>query len=388
MRLFRTWSLAAAFVVLGSSGCNMSMTHMEAREQAQERWNKARADVKAQLAADQLAAGNVAEAGTEINKALALQPDDPKLKVLRARTALAAGDAARAQALLEGVTLEGVQQAEVAYMLGVIQQQHLKWDQAFGYFAQAAELNPDESAYYVAVVQAMLQMGQPREAIEYLVANEERFGWTPAYHAAIAECHEQLRQWDDAATAWQMVLDAHEDEGVSERLSSALFRAGRFDDALPLLRAAVENKESPASESTRRMYAECLIETGEFEAARQELMDLLSLSPRDTALLMLLSRSYIELNRLDLALRTARRAIDASPQEFEPLELAAAVSYRMGRMPQATAFARKAQSISPENESPVVRQILEIAKTRAAQYKSAQRTPRNETVVDPVETAQ
>lgn len=371
MRSFNTWSLAAVLVALGSSGCNMSMSHMEAREQAQERWNKARAEVKAQLAADQLAAGNVAEAGTEINKALALQPDNPRLKVLRARTALAAGDAARAQSLLEGVALEGTEQAEVAYMLGVIQQQHLKWDQAFGFFAQAAELNPDESAYYVAVVQAMLQMGQPREAIEYLKANEERFGWTPAYHAAIAECHEQLDEWDDAASAWQMVLDAHDDFGVSERLSAALFRAGRFAEALPLLRAAVENREEPAGESTRRMYAECLIETGEFEAARQELMDLLALTPRDSGALMLLSRANIELNRLDLALRMARRAIDASPQEFEPLELAAAISYRMGRIPQAAAFARKAQSLSPENESPVVRQILQVAHRRAEMPKSA-----------------
>ena len=371
MKQFRTNSLMAACLALASAGCNMSVSHMEAREQAQQRWNKARADVKAQLAADQLAAGNVAEAGTEINKALALQPDNPKLKVLRARTALAAGDAARAQTLLEGVTLEGVEQAEVAYMLGVIQQQHLKWDEAFTKFAQAAELNPDESAYYVAVVQAMLQMGQPREAIEYLKANEDRFGWTPAYHAALAECHEQLAQWDDAAAAWQMVLDAHEDDGVSERLSTALFRAGRFEQALPFLRAAVENKEQPAGESTRRMFAECLLEVGEFEAARQALMDLLAESPRDTASLMLLSRSYIELNRIDLALRTARRAIDASPQDFEPLELAAAISFRLGRIPQAAAFARKAQTLSPENDSPVVRQILQVANNRSGSPKTA-----------------
>lgn len=374
MRQFRTYSFVAGCLAFASAGCNMSTSHLEAREQAQQRWNKARADVKAQLAADQLAAGNVAEAGTEINKALALQPDNPKLKVLRARTALAAGDAARAQALLEGVALEGAEQAEVAYMLGVIQQQHLKWDQAFTHFAQAAELNPDESAYYVAVVQAMLQMGQPREAIEYLKANEERFGWTPAYHAALAECHEQMGQWDDAAVSWQMVLDAHEDDGVSERLSAALFRAGRFEQALPFLRAAVENKEQPAGESTRRMFAECLLEVGESEASRQVLMALLAESPRDTASLLLLSRSYIELNRLDLALRSARRAIEAAPQEFEPLELAAAISYRLGRMPQAAAFARKAQSLSPENDSPVVRQILEIANHRTTTPKTAQRT--------------
>ena len=53
------------------AGCAQQTTQIEARKEATGRWNMARARVKAQLAADQLAAGNVTDASAEIEKALA-----------------------------------------------------------------------------------------------------------------------------------------------------------------------------------------------------------------------------------------------------------------------------------------------------------------------------
>lgn len=359
-------ALAAALTV----GCNVPTTQFEARAQAQKRWNEARAQVKAQLAAEQLAAGNVADASSEVSKALSLSPDNTGLIVLRARTALASGDTATALNLLQHIPNEDSYKAEIAYLLGVIWQQRLKWEDALDCFARAAEAEPSESAYFVAVVQALLQLGKPTEALEYLRGNEDRFGWTPAYHAALAECQEQLGRWSEAASAWRLVADSSSDPSVTERFATALHHAGRCGEAVPLLQSRLDAGDELSQEAVRRMLAECLLEEGKLDAARAQLVQLLDHEPRDGDALLLLARIHAEEGRYELALRTARRAIDACPTRFEPLELAAAVSFRLGQRSQAAAFARRAEALLPAHDSFVIHAILEPLKRESARSGS------------------
>jgi tetratricopeptide (TPR) repeat protein len=363
MRRFKLSLLgSAALIAALSAGCNMPTTQFEARAQAQKRWNEARAQVKAQLAAEQLAAGNVADASNEVSKALSLSPDNTGLIVLRARTALASGDAATAMGLLEHIPNDDSHKAEIAYLRGVIWQQRLKWEEALDCFARAAEAEPTESAYFVAVVQALLQLGKASEALEYLRGNEDRFGWTPAYHAALAECQEQLGRWNEAASAWRLVADSSSDPSVVERFATALHHAGRCGEAVPLLQSRLESGEETTQGAVRRMLAECLVEEGMLDAARAQLAKLLDHEPRDGDALLLLARVHAEEGRYDLALRTARRAIEAQPTRFEPLELAAAVAHRLGQRAQAAAFARRAEALLPAHDSFVIHAILEPLK--------------------------
>ena len=354
--------LCAALV----SGCNMPNAQFEARAQAQKRWNEARAQVKAQLAAEHLAAGNLSDASSEVSKALSLSPDNSALIVLRARTALASGDTATALPLLERVANDEKHKAEVAYLQGVIWQQRLKWEDALDSFARAAEADPSESAYFVAVVQALLQLGKPTEALDYLHGNEDRYGWTPAYHAALAECQEQLGQWSESAATWRLAADSSSDPSVMERFATALHHAGRCDEAVPLLQSRVDDTTEPSPDALRRMLAECLMETGRPDAARIQLIRILEQQPRDGEALLLLAQVHAHQGRYDLALRTARRAMEALPDRFEAFELAAAIAFRLGQPAQAAAFARRAAATNPTHESFVVRAILEPLKRDAA----------------------
>jgi tetratricopeptide (TPR) repeat protein len=362
-----------------ATGCNLPNAQFEARAQAQKRWNEARAQVKAQLAAEQLAAGNVADASTEVSKALSLNPENTGLIVLRARTALASGDTATALPLLERVSGDETHKAEVAYLLGVIWQQRLRWEDALDCFARAAEADPSESAYFVAVVQALLQLGKPTEALEYLRGNEDRFGWTPAYHAALAECQEQLGRWSEAAAAWRMVADSSNDASVIERLATALHHAGRCTEALPLLQERIDAEQQNEPDTLRRMLADCLVEEGRLDAARAQLVKILDQQPRDGEALLLLARVHAQEGRYELALRTVRRAIDVQQDRFEPLELAAAIAFRTGQRAQAAAFARRAEAVLPGHDSFVIHAILEPLRNEAARA-----TPTTATPVEPL----
>ena len=186
--------LATAVALLTLGGCQA--THQQATQQATGRWNAVRAQVKAKLAADQLKAGNVADAAGELAEAYRLNPTLAELAPLQARVHLANGDTHKAQQLLENATLEGPAQAEAEYLLGIVWQHQQRWDTALEHFTHASRLNPDEIAYFVAVVQALLQSAQTDQALHQLRSGQEKFAWTGAYQAAWAECHEQLGDWN------------------------------------------------------------------------------------------------------------------------------------------------------------------------------------------------
>jgi tetratricopeptide (TPR) repeat protein len=176
----------------------------EAREQAAQRWNVARAEVKARLAADQFEAGNVRAAADELAEACRLAPDHPEFVPLRAQVLLAEGQTFAAHDLLERTHADGKTQAEIDYWLGVVWQQQQRWEEALTAFRRASGLDPGEVGYLVAATQARLQLGRTAEALQTLTAAAERFGWTEAYQAALAECYEQLGDWPAAAATWQM----------------------------------------------------------------------------------------------------------------------------------------------------------------------------------------
>lgn len=361
--------------LVGLTGCNLSMPMGDARKASLDRWNAARSQVKAALAADQLAAGNVSDARAESEKALALTPEDPKLLTLRARVALAAGDAAGAAKMLETAQSRGATDAETDYLVGVVHQQRLDWDGALEAFVRAAEAEPTELAYFVAAAQTLLQLGKPLDALEYVRSRGEVFGWTPGYEAMLAECHEQLGDWDSAAKAWRRVADGKPDALNRERLATALFRAGHCEEATSLLRELLESEGSSVSSGVRRMYSECLIEQRQYEAARAQLSEILSRSPEDADARLLLARTHAEQGRWDAALKAVRVVLERDRQNMRALEFATALTYRMGRMPHALELARRYRRAAPENESPIVDHVLEQARRMADSPAAAAASP-------------
>lgn len=316
-----------ALLVLG--GCE-NMQH-RASEEATARWNRARAQVKASLAADHFAAGNVAAAADELAEAYRLDPTDPGLVPLRVRICLAEGKLGEAEDLLTQSASRVEESSELAYLLGVIRQQQQRWDEALRAFERAAELDPEEVACVVATAQTWLQLGQPEEAMRYLAGVAPRFGWTNAYQAALAECHEQMGSWSEAASAWQRVAGSDAAAAaLQERLAVALFRAGRYVEAVPVLEALLRLPgESPAV-VLHLMLAESYLELDRDAAARSELQMVLRDNRDDPRALRLLARALAAVGDQRAALATARRALLRTPEHVGTLELVATLAWRVG----------------------------------------------------------
>lgn len=345
-----------ALSVLALVGCEGNRTAKVSRQQAEQRWATAQADVKARLAADQLDAGNVQQAAAELSEARSLAPEDPGLKVLEARVLLADGRFAQAEHLLESAVGDSARSAEARYLLGVIEQQRLHWDAALAHYLGAAGEDPDRVDYVAAAVQVLLQLGRAEDGLKLLAKYEDRVGWQSAWHASRAECFEQLGRWREAAGAWRRVSDARDQADIAERLALALFRSQQWRDAIPVLEQIVDGENAAAATSPLRLVlGECLLETGDSEAARRQVLTVLGNAPRDTSALRLLARILAVQGHYERGLAVAEQVLEIDPDDAIAAEYAAALAFKIGDMGSADHWARRLDSAG---DNPIAARIL------------------------------
>lgn len=355
-RRLRNAALMVCVALLAMPGC--VSTQSQARRESTERWNRVRAEVKTKLAADQLSAGHVQDAATELAEAFRLDSSNPQLLTLQARLHLAQGNLAAAQRLLRSAQVQGVARAEIEYLLGVIAEQRLRWDEALNHFVRAANEDPDEVTYVVAMVQNMLQFGEAEEALRLLRSYEDEFGWTGAYHAAVAECCEQLADWAGAASAWQRVANGSDEPGIHERLAMALYRAGKWSEAIDHFEQALEQRQSEPCTSVRLALVDCLLEEGQPAAAHAQLGSILRNDPRSVAALRRVARVFAQQGQFERARQTAEHLLQLAPRGPETLELAAGLALRAGDHARALGLAREIGRDFPDVESPVADHIV------------------------------
>ena len=355
----RRASIAAlALSALWSFAPGCASPQSRARQESAQRWNRVRAQFKVKLASDHLSAGHVEDAATELAAAAQLDPANPELLTLQARVCLARGELLWAERLLEDVRAEGEPRGEVEYLLGIIQEQRLHRLSALKHYVRAADANSQEVAYVVAIVQVMLQLGQTEEALALLESHEPQFGWTGAYHAALAECCEQLDDWAGAASAWRKVADAHDDPGIRERLATALYRAGDESEAIGHFEGLLEEADTQPQAALRLALADCLLEAGQPAAAHEHLSLVLQEDPRNAAALQLVARVFAQQGQFRRAHHTAERALRLGQDDVRSLELAATLALRAGNRERALALAERLTRVAPGSDNPIAGGIL------------------------------
>ena len=356
----RPWStLLIGGVLAILTGCESAQP--TARQESVKRWNDARADVKLKLAADQLNAGHLEDAANEIAAAERLDPLHPALLPLQARLCLAQGNLVAAEKLLRGAPAAAQNRGETEYLLGVLAEQRMRWEEALQHYVNAAEADSGEVAYVTAIVQLLLQQGKAADSLAALESYEAQFGWTGAYQAALAECYEQLGDWPRAVTAWRRVIAADSNADIRERLALALYRAGRWSEAVPQLRQVLEIPGQPLLTPLRLALADCCLQTNDPDSAHEQLGHVLRENPRDSGALRLQACAYARQNLFTQALYSAEQALLGAPDDRNTLEIAAALAYRAGKHDRAAVLARRLAQVSPDAANPLVDHILKAA---------------------------
>lgn len=337
------------------SGC-ATPSQQEAREAALERWQVARAGVKARLAADQFAAGRLEAAAVELDEARTLDPENDRFKLMHARLLVSDGEPHRALEVLAALELTGSRAAEADYLRGIVHQQLQGWSAAANAYLAAFARQPREVAYFAAALQALLQTGDVG-AVEALLAEAEAtIGWTAAYQAGRAEWLEQQGRWRAAALAWRQAGEVDRDPALLERYAYALYRSGAADAAEKLEQVITNDGVMPAP-ALRLALADCLLQHGDWSAAAAQLEQIDAVAERNADALVLSARLWAARGAFARALRLAEQAYEIRSNDIYTAELVATLAFRVG----ASERAREVAQLILErfdHESPIARHLL------------------------------
>ena len=123
----------------------------------------------------------------------------PPDRIEQAKSAIAKGDPAVAESLLNEVVASGMQQsAEASYQLGLLAQDRVDYEKAWKALTRAAELAPDNALYLNKAGMMALTLARYDKAIEYfnkaLAIDLKTLG---------SEHNDVARDWNNLGAAWQ-----------------------------------------------------------------------------------------------------------------------------------------------------------------------------------------
>jgi tetratricopeptide (TPR) repeat protein len=313
-------------------GCHAGpKTHSQARQEAEQRWKLARADVKARLAAAEFDAGRLDKAARELESARELDPQNPTLQLLDAQVHLNEGRPMEAERLADSLIGDPQVGGQAHYLKGVILQQRGDWEAAARSYATAVRLMPLDAAALVAAVGACLQCDDEAGAASLIESSRAALSNESGFHAAAAELAERRGDWREATRCWRRVADLSIEPDSLERLASAAYRAEHWAEALSALQALVEARPAARSAALHYRLALCRQKLRDEDGAREELAAALTIEPGHPAALRLLVELLVEAGEL-VAARTLLDGALAEPggADADLLQAAAILTVQAG----------------------------------------------------------
>jgi tetratricopeptide (TPR) repeat protein len=323
------------------------------QEQAERRWRSARAAVKLQMAQEQFDAGLVDEAEACLREAAGLNSEMEGVPTLSAKLALARGDWVHAERMLTTECERKAAPAEAFYLLGTVHQKNRHWSAADACYRRAAEAQPENLDYALAVAENLLVLDRPDEAMAWLEERRPSFGDQPPYCLLMAQCHELSDEYAAAADCYAKVLGQLDDcAWLREALGYAYYWSGQFAAAAENFDKAVtlsqEEGQQPSTE-IQIAWADCLLATNRPQQALQRLGVLVRERPGQARLWMFLAVGWEACGDSERALKCAQQACVLEPENVEAQLLQAVLADRAGRPDLAKELLDDSRTLAPED---------------------------------------
>src|SRR5688572_15942748 len=160
MRISSIVSLTVLAAVAGLAGCSPTKTGVKNRQAANDRMNIVAAQINLEQAEQFFSTGQLDEALSEIDKAIARYPESGEYHLMRGRILLEQG---RLEQSLDAFTTsleKNPRLADAQYFAGVIYQRWSDDEQAHTCYQAAFELQPEKVHYLLASAEALVAMGE------------------------------------------------------------------------------------------------------------------------------------------------------------------------------------------------------------------------------------
>ncbi len=267
MRPFAASAVAAALALL-IAACGPSQRGIEARKAANQRFDRANAQVVYDQARQALATGQFEAALANIDKAIERFPKEPSYFILRGRILIEQRRTHQAKESLDQAVTLDPKNAEAQYFLAVLEQRCANDTAALAHYEKARELDPKNLQFLAACAELRLASGDAKGARELIESSSSTFQYSPVLQQLRAA---SLAMDGDAKAAADVMEQASSrdpsDAAMAEDLLHAHFDAGEWSECLRLL-------DQPVMATLRdrpdlaRLRARCLILSGRAVEAR------------------------------------------------------------------------------------------------------------------------
>lgn len=290
---------AALAVGLGVSGVLGGCTGhgrntSEGLTQAQARMAQIKSATEWEMAEQAFMAGDLDRALEKVNNSIAMNPGVTKSHVLKGRVLLETGELEKSRrSLLEAQVIDPTFE-EAHYYLGMVNERLARKEEALQSYEFAAQLNPEQALYAVAVAEVLIDLNRVTDAQAYL---DERAG-VFEHNAGVRQTlgHLAMMQGNkQAAEAYfrEARLLAPEDSSMLEDLVIAQMEIGEYAEAEYGLTRLLADEGQKDRRDLLRMRARCLIELDRVMEARETLLHLTSADGGDVDLV-----SWLDLGAL------------------------------------------------------------------------------------------
>ncbi|HJU77587.1 MAG TPA: sulfotransferase [Sphingomicrobium sp.] len=220
--------------------------------------------------------------------------NDPELAETLA--AFQRGEIDRARDLAERQLARTPDSPQLQHLLGLIECRAGNLVAGVEKLRSAARAEPDNAAFRIMLVRALIDSGQPQEALaEVPPPGGDNIASLPLWHAR-AEAADAALDWAASAEAWAMVATARpSDWRAWSNSGNALAALERWADAAQALRRAINL--NPRENAIRRNLATALARAGFAGESAAEFRQVVEAEPGDTALRLTFARLLADLGR-------------------------------------------------------------------------------------------
>lgn len=190
------------------------------------------------------------------------------------------------------------------------------------YFGRLQETGTLQVNDVLTLADVQKRSGETHAAISTLESGVVRFGNDPRMLVELGGLLAQVGRMDEARKTLEAAIAIGENETALRSLGDLLFESGDYDSALPVLLSYAQHY--PGDFRTNMRVGYILFDRGEFEAAAHRYRDAVESRPSSVDARVALARSYENIDRIDMAIRTYGRALELRGlvKEMEPVILA------------------------------------------------------------------
>jgi tetratricopeptide (TPR) repeat protein len=343
--------LVIVVAIAAFAGCSSSDKKSPTqKEQAVKQWNTARASVLASLAKSQYESGNPDKAQKTLGDALRLCPDNAALHVQEGKMCLEQGQLEQADAELATARTLDPRNADADYFSGVVYQRWDKPQQAFDFYAHAAEKNPSEVAYVMAQAEMLVAMQRPADAIALLQSKMSIFEHNPSLHQSMGQIYMDEGHYTDAVKSFELAnILSNEDHSVQESLAMAYYFNQQYHEAAELFQRLLTDEKNAKRADMWLALGQCQMQLHAVGDARSSFETATQIEPASASAWLNLGKAAVQLGdgrRAEVALRKAV-ALDGGSADAHLM-----IGYlrlRQNRLPDALSEFEKASALDTDD---------------------------------------